>query len=105
MLHAYDDEDNVPMNDENFDPIDRDGHNPTVYTSWAEMKAEEAGLPFTDEPEKGCWNCLEFDGDRCMKDWNNADEDYYIPDRDDHDPTDYCDDWELNEDVMREDYF
>ena len=41
-----------------------------------------------------CQNCREFDGDHCMKHWNNLDPAYYIPDRDDKEPDDYCDDWE-----------
>lgn len=84
--YIYNDEDNVPMNDDAWSGP----HNPTVYLSRAEMQAEEA-LPFTDPPEDGCWNCTHYDGDRCDKDWNNADEDYYVPDRDDHEPNFKCD--------------
>lgn len=52
MPYIYNDEDNVPMNDEAFDRIDQNGHNPTVYGSWAEMKAVEKEIPFyyPDEP-------------------------------------------------------
>ena len=46
--YIYSDEDNEPMYDEPWDLIDRDGHNPTVYTSYAEMRAIESGIPFTD---------------------------------------------------------
>lgn len=49
--------------------------------------------------KKCCGNCLEYDGDHCIKDWNNADKDYYIPDRDDKDPDDCCDDWEYDDNV------
>lgn len=100
MGYCYDDEDNAPMNDDAFDGI----HNPTVYGSRAEMKAEES-LPFTDPPEDGCWNCSSYDGDRCMAHWNNADPDYYLPDRDDRRPGDRCDLWDLDENAVWEDYF
>lgn len=90
----FDDEDNAPMY---CDPWDVE-HNPTVYLDRAQMKAEES-LPFSDPaPARGCWNCAEYDGDRCMKEWNNLDESYYIPDRDDKNPTDCCDDWMEGED-------
>ena len=102
MPYLYDDEDNAPMNDDAFDGI----HNPTVYGSRAEMKHWEEPLPFTDPPlpEKGCWNCWNYDGDRCMKNWNNMDESYYNPDTDDKDPSDVCDDWDLNSDVSIDDF-
>lgn len=105
--YIYNDEDNVPMPADIFDRIDADGHNPTVYGSYAEMMAaeKEEAVPFSDPPPDGCWNCREFDGDRCMKEWNNSDEDYYLPDRDDRKPTDSCEDWEKDEDAVWEDYF
>ena len=40
-MYIYNDEDNAPMSEELFDRIDLYGHNPTVYGSWAEMKAAE----------------------------------------------------------------
>ena len=43
MPYLYDDEDNVPMNEDAWDRIDQDGHNPTVYGSYAEMRAAERG--------------------------------------------------------------
>ena len=103
MRYIYNDEDNVSMNDDAFDGI----HNPTVYGSRAEMKHWEEPLPFTDPPlpEKGCWNCLEYDGDRCMKNWNNMDESYYNPDTDDRDPSDHCELWERDENAVWEDFF
>ena len=58
------------------------------------MKAIESGIPFNDKPENGCWNCFEYDGDRCHKCWNNNEEDYYLPDRDDKKPDEICDDWD-----------
>lgn len=52
---------------------------------------------FRDDVEESCSTCSHYDGDRCMKLWNNADEDYYVPERDDRDPEDYCEDYEYNE--------
>lgn len=88
--------------------IDKDGHNPTVYSSRAEMKAIEQGLPFTDPgPDDGCWNCLLYSWEKeaCTKDWNNNDPDYYIPGVHDRSPTDWCEDHELDKDAEWGDYF
>ena len=104
---VYNDEDNAPMN-EWRDDWDKDGHNPTVYLSRAEMKAaEKEPIPFDDPPRDGCWNCLNYNWDHeaCTTNWNNMDEDYYCPDTDDRDPTDYCDNHELDEDAVWEDVF
>ena len=102
MPYIYNDEDNAPMNDEVFDRIDQNGHNPTVYTSYAEMKAaeKETELPFDDPPD-GCWNCLNFDWkhEACTSNWNNLDESYYNPDVDDRKLTDFCDAWEEDKDA------
>lgn len=99
-MYIYNDEDNVPMNEDIFD-----FHNPTVYGSLAEMKVVDQEIPFTDKPENGCWNCMQYDGDRCMKLWNNADPDYYNPNTDDKEPDDCCEDWEECPDSVYEDYF
>ena len=103
--YIFDDEDNEPMYS---NLLDQDGHNPTVYTSLAEMKAIES-LPFSElpieEPPSGCWNCTAFDGEHCTKNWNNADEDYYNPDTDDKSPADYCDDWQKDKDAKWEDFY
>ena len=105
MLHAYDDEDNVPMNEDAFDGF----HNPTVYLDRAEMKAAES-IPFSDPPEPpsdGCWNCMNFDWkhEACTTRWNNMDESYYNPDIDDRQLTDWCEDHEEDKDVKWEDVF
>lgn len=105
MGYLYDDEDNAPMTDDAWNGI----HNPTVYSSRAEMMAAEA-LPFTDPPEEhpdGCWNCMDFDWNKeaCTLNWNNMDESYYNPAADDRNPLDHCDDWSLNEDAEWEDWF
>ena len=100
--YLYDDEDNEPM----MDDTDR-VMKYTTYMSRAEEKAEEMAknawtLPFDDSPRvSGCWNCMLFDPtkDACTKDWNNMDESYYNPDRDDRDPSDSCDDWEEDPDA------
>ena len=114
-MYLYDGEFNVPMNAaaiETHEPEIKDGrmmimerieeddpflgpHNPTVYGSRAEMKAvENEEIPFDDPPKRCCSTCWEYDGDRCHKEWNNNDDCYYIPWRDDKEPEDVCDDWE-----------
>ena len=55
--------------------------------------------------QDGCWNCNEYNGDCCMKCWNNADPDYYIPDRDDKKPDDLCPDWNEDKQAVWEDFF
>lgn len=106
--YIYNDDDNAPMAGELFDRIDQDGHNPTVYTSYAEMRAEEA-LPFTDPepPSDGCWNCMIYDWNReaCTLNWNNMDESYYNPDSDDRKPTDWCEDHETDPEAEWDDWF
>jgi len=114
-VYVYCSEDNAPMNAAAIDthePDIKDGrmmimnrieddpfdgpHNPTVYGSKAEMKAVEGGdLPFTDVPKKCCWTCWEYDGDRCHLNWNNDEEEYYVPERDDKEPDDVCESWEF----------
>ena len=54
MGFVYDNEDNAPLTDEMFDRIDQNGHNPTIYTSYADMKAAEKeaeAIPFDDPPD------------------------------------------------------
>jgi len=100
MPYLYDDEDNVPMNDEAFDRIEQEVSTPVAFV---EMKMEES-LPFDDPtPDNGCWNCIEYDGDRCHKMWNNNEEDYYLPCRDDKGWDECCEDWEENKDISWED--
>ena len=97
MPYIYSDDDNVPMNESAWNSIeDRDGHNPTVYLSFAEMRAAQRGeIPFDEEKhDNGCWNCTEYDGSHCMIGWNNLDPAYYNPDTDDRDPDDWCPEWE-----------
>ena len=101
--YLYDDEDNAPMLDNVMpeDPVLKY----TTYSSKMEMVAADRGeaLPFTDPPD-GCWNCQEFDGDHCTKNWNNLDPSYYNPDTDDVEPDDRCDEWTLDESAVWEDY-
>lgn len=47
-------------------------------------------------PAPCCYYCMEYDGDRCHKEWNNNEEDYYIDWRDDKAPDDCCEDYEWN---------
>lgn len=41
-----------------------------------------------------CGSCRYYDGDYCTAQWNNADRDYCVPERDSRNPDDFCDDWE-----------
>jgi len=63
-------------------------------------------IPFSDPPlpEKGCWNCLNFNGDFCTKDWNNMDECYKVAWRDERKPENYCEDWRLDETINMEEF-
>lgn len=49
-------------------------------------------------PTPCCAYCVHFDPskDACTKDWNNLDDSYYIPDRDDREPGDLCECYEWN---------
>ena len=80
----------------------------TTYKSREEMKADEHGelIPF-DEPDYGCWNCINYDPGReaCTLRWNNLDESYYNPDLDERKPDDSCDAWEHDKDAIWEDFF
>ena len=99
-MYIYNDEDNAPMDDAFMG-----FHNPTVYGSRSEMLAVEAGEDLKEKHPDGCWNCSNYDGDRCTKEWNNLDESYYIDWRDDKEPDEYCDDWSLEEGSIYEDFF
>ena len=41
-----------------------------------------------------CANCRYFNGDYCTREWNNAEEDYMVPERDMKDDGDCCDEYE-----------
>lgn len=110
MNSVYDDEDNSPMNDDSFDSIDKDGHNPTVYLSAYEARMYDKHgepVPFDDPPSDGCWNCLNYDygKEACTLTWNNMDESYYNPDTDDKDPDDWCPEHDTDPDAVWEDWF
>ena len=49
-----------------------------------------------------CETCVHYDGRRCTKDWNNLDPAYYIPDRDDVEPWDHCEDYEYDKEFAEE---
>ena len=69
-----------------------------IYEHYRIMtRLEDATEEEADKVKPHCGNCLEYDGDRCMLYWNNAEEEYYLPDRDDKDPYDCCDYWQLDE--------
>lgn len=93
--YIYNDEDNVPMMEQNFDRIDQGGHNTTVYTSYAEMKAAERA-PFEEEFVKRCGNCTAFNGDYCTAGWNNADESYKTEEDEREPDHEACELWELD---------
>ena len=104
MPYIYTDEDNSPMNDDAMPGVKMDWKR---YSDIIADMQKEQPLPFTDPPlpEKGCWNCMEYNGYACMIRWNNADESYYNPDLDDREPTDSCEDnWTLNPDVSPEEF-
>ena len=101
MGYIYNDEDNEPMED------------PWLkYTSYsckeeweADMRGELDFEPY--EPEKGCWDCLNYDPSKCActKDWNNLDPAYYNSDRDDKEPNDCCSDHDSDPDADWHDFF
>lgn len=99
------------MNILGWDEIERTGHNPTVYLDAAEERYFESGQWLRDMEEKeaktkpGCWNCYNYDGAHCTKEWNNLDPCYYIDWRDDKEPTDYCEDHDKDESIKWEDVF
>ena len=75
----------------------------TTYSSREEYLADLRGeLGKSDEYEgpRECNFCIHYDGNHCTKDWNNMDGSYYIPDRDDKNGDDTCDDFELDEEVL-----
>ena len=55
-------------------------------------------------PEPSCGSCIHYDGGHCTKDWNNLDDAYYIPERDDKDSCECCDDYDWDEDLTREEH-
>lgn len=60
---------------------------------------QEAFSPHT------CGSCRKFNGEYCTKEWNNGDESYCIPGRDEKDPdTDTCDDIDYEEELLDSQY-
>ena len=109
MAYIYNDEDNAPMNDDQFDRIDQNGHNPTVYLSEYEARMyDKYGEPEPHKkPSDGCWNCMNFNWkhEACTLNWNNMDESYYNPDIDDRELTYCCEYHEEDPDVDPADCF
>ena len=89
------------------DEFDKDGHNPTTYSDYAEMRAAAEEIPFDDPPRDGCWNCIHFDWkhEACSAGWNNLDDDYYNPHTDDRNYEDWCEQHELDPEAKWEDVF
>ena len=71
----------------------------------ASAKAKKAANLTKPVRRDGCWNCMEFDGKYCTREWNNGDSSYKVADRDERHPDDKCDDgWQLWPDADWEDY-
>ena len=68
-----------------------------IMTRFEDATKEEA-----EKVTPHCGNCLDYDGDHCTLYWNNADDDYYVPERDDKDPYDCCDYWQFDENAEQE---
>ena len=102
-MYLYDSEDNAPMSEDAweaarmFAAASLGAARMFAEASAREPTIAEDSVPFTDlTHDNGCWNCQKYDGNRCMKHWNNAEPEYYIPDRDDKGPDDICDDWSFD---------
>lgn len=54
------------------------------------------------EPDPACEYCEHYNGTYCTIDWNNMDESYCIPDRDEREPDDSCDDYAWNGEQLEE---
>ena len=54
------------------------------------------------DPDPACEYCEHYDGRFCTLLWNNMDESYCIPDRDEREPDDSCDDYALNGEPLEE---
>ena len=115
MQYIYNDEDNVPMNEENFVIRDirpgPDGKDHVVHQFKSIDEAAkyyeslpDPDVPFTDSPEKGCWNCTEYNGTFCTLLWNNLDEAYKVTWRDEKEPDDWCPSWHEDKDAVWENY-
>lgn len=57
------------------------------------------GIPDMWIPDDCCKYCEHYKGDVCGKDWVNGDDDY-LPERDDKDEDDYCDNYEWNGETL-----
>ena len=53
-------------------------------------------------PDDRCGYCVRYNGEACTKEWNNLDDDDYIPERDDKDESDCCDAYEWNGETLEE---
>ena len=54
------------------------------------------------EPDPACEYCEHYNGQYCTIAWNNMDESYCIPDRDEKEPDDCCDDYSWNGEPLEE---
>lgn len=75
------------------------------YPHWHIVEVCPNGDPYRAEcyPQEHwsahtCGSCRKFNGEYCTKDWNNGEEDYCIPERDEKDPdNDTCGDIDYEE--------
>lgn len=82
----------------------------TYYNGFNEYWDEDFKHPinFTlNERPNGCWNCKEYNPGKgaCMASWNNADESFYIPVRDNRNPDFICRNHQKDPDAVWEDFF
>ena len=88
--YVYDGETNEPMNAAAIET-----HGPCIKDGRMIIVDHDDVLPFNEPPRRCCWTCWEYDGNRCHLNWNNDDECYYVPERDNKKPSDVCDKWEF----------
>lgn len=80
------------------------------YPAEGIILVDDGGGDFHEAPQEAlsahtCGSCRLFNGDYCTKDWNNGEEDYCIPERDEKDPDfDYCDDIDYVEEWLDSEY-
>lgn len=51
-------------------------------------------ISFMERNGACCDNCRHYNGDYCIREWNNADESYKLTERDAREPEDYCDNYD-----------
>lgn len=69
---------------------------------WNNNPYDARQIPDNRIPEPSCGSCVFYDGSHCTKDWNDLDITYYLPERDDREPYETCDDYEWDEETLKE---